>query len=66
MPGAMADQHLAYTIEEAAAATGVSTSTIRKAINTINETPLRAKRVGKKLLIMHDDLVRWLESLPDA
>ena len=57
---------LAYPIPEAAAVAGVSPDTIRKAIHTVDGTPLRAKRVGKKILIPAAELQAWLAALPDA
>lgn len=57
----------AFTIVEAAEAYGVSTATIRRAINT-GELP--AKRLGSvsngKRLIALRDLEEWFERLPDA
>jgi transposase len=64
---------LAYSIAEAAAAIGVSADTIKKAIHSTSH-PLAAKRTGKndkgeptgKYLILHDDLVAWLDGLEAA
>lgn len=64
---------LAYTIDEAAEAVGVSPDTIRRAIRS-TEHPLRAKRSGKdknglpagKHLILAADLSAWLEGLDAA
>ena len=56
---------LAYTIAEAAAASGISEATIRKAINA-TENYLPARLVGRKKLILIGDLEQWLESLPRA
>jgi hypothetical protein len=61
---------VAYTLVDAAQASGVSVDTLRKALHTTDPRsyppPLRAKRAGKRYLILADELERWLESLPDA
>lgn len=63
---------VAYSVEEAATATSMSVSTIRRALRSTDPAafppPLRAKKAGLKgkLLIPATELSRWLESLPDA
>ena len=63
---------LAYTIAEAAEATGYSQQHIRRAIATTNVDPaagvhhLPAKRDGKKYRVLAAALTKWLEQLPDA
>ena len=65
---------LAYTLDEAAAATSFSKDTIRRAIKTTKAgafpPPLRAKRGGSEkkpsYRILHSDLLAWLESMGDA
>ena len=52
----------AYSIKEVTAAGGGSRSTIYEAIK--NGT-LKAKKRGKRTIILAPDLVRYLESLPD-
>jgi hypothetical protein len=53
---------LAYTIEEAADATGYSRSTIKLALVTGN---LRAGYANSKPVIEADELRRWILSLPE-
>lgn len=66
---------LAYSIEEAAAASGVSADTIRRAIHSTGEPDKRgrtlaplvgAKRLGGKVLIPADRLAAWIAALPEA
>lgn len=65
---------LAYRIDAAAEAAGVSADIVRKALRTTDPTawppPLRARRVGVAVnaphLILADDLREWLESFPEA
>lgn len=52
---------LAYSIEEAAAATGYSTDTIRRALR---KNDLTARYANTKPVILTDELKAWLESLP--
>lgn len=54
-------QKLAYTLTEAAEATGYSERTIRRAIA---ESRLVAKYENSKPVIMTRDLEAWLEALP--
>lgn len=62
----MSAPKLGYSIDEAAQLSGVSSDTIRKAIHSSEGTALRAKKVGRKYLITHDQLTAWLSALPDA
>lgn len=55
-------EKLSFTIAEAVLATGISRSTIWEKISA---GQLRAKRNGKTTLILRDDLVTFLTSLPD-
>lgn len=61
---------IAYSLKEAAEQVQQSVDTLRKAIRTTElgafPPPLKAKRDGKKYLVLHAELVRWAESLPDA
>ena len=52
---------LAYTINEACAAVRIDRTSIYEAIRT---EELRAVKRGRRTLILKDDLVRWLKSLP--
>jgi len=58
----MSDQQLAYTVTEAAAAVGLSSDEIRRAVYA-EELP--AKQRGRRILISRDRLLTWFESLPD-
>lgn len=53
---------IAYDYEGAAAATGVAVSKIRTAVR---ENLIAARYWGKDVLIPHDELVRFVESLPE-
>lgn len=57
---------LAYKIPEAADRAGVSRDTIRKAIMLRADDPghLPSRKVGVVYLVLHDDLVAWLDRLP--
>lgn len=62
---------LAYTIQEAADAAGVSERFIRNAIKSTDpKRGLRAKRLSNTTngaqRILASELQRWLEALPDA
>lgn len=57
---------LGYSVDEAATLAGVSSDTIRKAIHTLDGVALRAKKIGRKYLITHEQLQAWLAALPDA
>lgn len=62
----LAPQHLvplALTIEEAGLVSRVGRNSLYAAIQT---GALRARKLGKKILILTDDLRAWLESLPVA
>lgn len=67
---------LSYSVAEAAAATGMSGDTIKRAIRATDYSkwprPLKAKKAGDETspnapyLILAGDLQSWLDSLPDA
>ena len=65
---------LAVGIADAAAMTGVSQNTIRRAVKATDPNsfppPLRARKVGNgpsaKLIFTTGDLAAWVESFPDA
>ena len=52
---------IAYSIEEAAEATGYSTDTIRRALRNSDMT---ARYANSKPVILGTELQEWLESLP--
>lgn len=54
---------IAYTLDQAGEAVGLSTFPIRQAIEAGDLTP---KYSGRKPLIDHDDLKAWFKSLPVA
>lgn len=55
-------QKLAYTIEEAVGEGAGSRTIIYEAINA---GKLKAKKRGKRTIILADDLIAYLEALPD-
>jgi len=55
------DTHLSYTIAESVNATGVSRSSIYRALKA---GELQARKRGRRTLIMADELRRWLTNLP--
>lgn len=62
---------LSYTISTAAAATGLSTKTISRAIKSGALPAKRSSRADDgeptgSYLILADSLTAWLDSLPDA
>lgn len=54
---------IAFSIKSAAAHSGIATFSIRAAIHA---GKLPARLVGKRLIILSDDLKRWLEELPET
>lgn len=61
----------ALSLDEAAAETPFSSKTIRRAIHATDPKvfppPLRAKRGSRgSYVVLRDDLLEWLRSLPDA
>lgn len=54
---------LAYSIEEAASATGYSTDSIRKAIRN---NDLSVKYANSKPVILASELESWLNALPST
>ena len=65
---------VAVDLAKAAAMTGVSQNTIRRAVKATDPNsfppPLRARKVGNgpsaKLIFTTGDLAAWVESFPDA
>ena len=53
---------LAYTFAEAAEATGYSIDVIRRAVRTKD---LPAKYGTARPVIRHEDLVAWVDAMPD-
>jgi excisionase family DNA binding protein len=51
----------AYTIEEASRASTVGRVSIYEEINA---GKLKARKIGRRTVILHDDLMDWLASLP--
>lgn len=58
---ALSEKKLAYTVDEAAESLGVGRVSI---YYLFRDGSLTARRFGRKTLILRDDLVRYLESLP--
>ena len=59
----MSAEPIAYSLKDAAAATGLDPSTLRKAYQ---EGDLIAHKVGTKVSILRTDLIAWLQSRPTA
>ena len=57
----MSGQKLAYSFEEAAAATGYSVDTVRRAVRN---RELTARYGNSKPVILAGELSEWLEALP--
>src|SRR5688500_1764250 len=66
----MGPPKVAYTLQEAATATGLSVASLTRAMHTSGpKAPiprLRAKRVGNRYLILATDLQAGLEARPDV
>jgi excisionase family DNA binding protein len=58
----MVNVKLALTIQEAAAATGVGRTTI---FEEIRRNQLIARKIGRRTVILKDDLDTWLKSRPN-
>jgi excisionase family DNA binding protein len=54
---------MAFTIEEAGVVSRVGRNSLYSAVET---GALRARKIGRKTLILRDDLRAWLEALPTA
>jgi excisionase family DNA binding protein len=62
----LAPQHLtpmAFTVDEAVVVSRIGRNSLYLAVET---GALRARKLGRKTLILKDDLRAWLESLPSA
>ena len=56
-------ERLSVSPEEASALTGIGLTSIREAISNGD---LRAKKHGRRTIILPDDLRGWLKMLPDV
>jgi len=56
-------ERLSVSPEEASALTGIGLTSIREAISSGD---LKAKKHGRRTIILPDDLRAWLKTLPDA
>jgi excisionase family DNA binding protein len=56
-------ERLSVSPEEASALTGIGLTSIREAISSGD---LKAKKHGRRTIILPDDLRVWLKTLPDA
>jgi excisionase family DNA binding protein len=56
-------ERLAYTVNEVAALVGVGRSSIYEAINNCS---LKARKFGRRTMILAWDLEAWLDGLPVA
>lgn len=56
-------ERISVSPEEASALTGIGLTSIREAISSGD---LRAKKHGRRTIILPDDLRVWLNMLPDA
>jgi excisionase family DNA binding protein len=56
-------ERLSVSPEEASALTGIGLTSIREAVST---GLLKAKKHGRRTIILPDDLKTWLRTLPDA
>ena len=54
---------LSYTVEEAAKLTRVCRTRLYQ---EINESRLRARKIGRSTRLLHADVAAWLNSLPAA
>jgi excisionase family DNA binding protein len=56
-------ERLSLSPEEGSALTGIGLTSIREAISNGD---LKAKKHGRRTIILPDDLKAWLKALPDA
>jgi hypothetical protein len=56
-------ERLSVSPEESSALTGIGLTSIREAISSGD---LKAKKHGRRTIILPDDLRVWLKTLPDA
>lgn len=61
IPRTRSDEQLAYSINDAAIVTSVSTTTIKQ---EIARGRLRARKAGRRTLVVREELERWLRTLP--
>jgi excisionase family DNA binding protein len=61
MPDISYPTALSISVRDAAASTSLSEYEIR---NAINSGHLEARRLGRRIVILTDDLKAWLEALP--
>ena len=54
---------LAYTVEEAVKVSRVGRNRLYEAVAAGS---LRARKIGRRILILRDDLCEWMENLPTA
>lgn len=52
---------IAYSVTDAASKAGIGRSTL---YNAISAGELLARKVGKRTVVLHADLQRWIESAP--
>jgi excisionase family DNA binding protein len=55
------DSRLAYSVTESCVAAGIGRTNLYE---LITRGEIRAKKVGRRTLILADDLRQWLEALP--
>jgi excisionase family DNA binding protein len=56
-------ERLSLSPEEVSALTGIGLTSVREAISS---RALKAKKHGRRTIILMDDVRPWLKSLPDA
>ena len=63
-------ERLSYTLKEAERATGITRDMLLRAIHTtdpLGSPPyLPARKIGRRYVILADELRAWLDNLPDA
>jgi hypothetical protein len=61
VPTVLGDPKISYSLKEAAACTGTKVCFLRKAVT---EQVLPGRLMGKKIVILHSDLVKFVTSQP--